>query len=454
VEVVLAVVVAMIYAAAASLNTILPPTESIVMSCRGLLVAFVLVSSAGPLRAGPLDSKGLAKAEFEASQATPAQLKQERQAVSNRGRQAVWELFQQGVQQQTYDVYLEWVLMAAEDEAALAEGKPDAELRLRLIGWQAARVLERINDTKLTAGVTRKADAETSRADRLTAEIALLRARASHPAPDLLGAVPPSQIDPLHSPDETWAALNEADLKALVRSRHESAAAAALLFQELYRHGVHTITLHTVMAAVSRLLEAESSLAGGANADSLGHALRSARVLQQTESNKLTAGVTRYADEKTLEAYCLKLEMELARAEPVRKPTELRDGFWSRYHPLERGAAAHREPPDGDVNRLAARRVAAAREACEARLELFRKGVQQVTLDVTLASSDEWLAADLAAARTPADRRAARERHWQRCLFLEEVVGGMLIAGVNHQVKLALARRARLTAQIDLAENK
>ncbi len=401
-----------------------------------------------PLRVDPLGSKETARAAFEASEATPEQLKKACLEASRRALAAETAVYERGVQQATLNRVLYWRVVVAADEAAL-DDTPERELHFRLVHWQVAWVAKQIAETKLVAATVRNPERLLAREARLEAERSLVETRSRHDRPDeAAGDALPDYLDS-RDVARAQAALADADPGDLARERVKAAREAVRLLFQLERAGVGRVDDRY---ALIRLLAAERAAAEdeAAEAAVLERHWRWARAAELAEDRH--NAVSPFLPTADMQAYRLGLEIELARRQAPREKSD--DAFclpfWSSHHPLDDSAAVIREAPSGDVRALARARAEAVRQTYLARFGSFLAG-RGVSDDELLELSGNLLEAERAASDDEAARRAALWRHWARCLYFEEVVASKLVERTTRSLRLANPRRARLTAEIELA---
>ncbi len=122
----------------------------------------------------------------------------------------------------------------------------------------------------------------------------------------------------------------------------------------------------------------------------------------------------------------------------------------SQANPLDRKerAQARFEAAHANVRELEQAKLEAARGEVEARLKEFLAG--RGTLDILLGTSQDWLEAQRAVLREPANQLAALERHWMLAKQIDHVNQVRYLAGRIPIQDYLQSRHDRLEAQIQV----
>jgi hypothetical protein len=421
----------------------------------------------------PLEARELARAKFEASQATAKDLGRVRLEAAWEELRERMERYREG--KDTLDIGLGAAKRLLDAELAVAATRADriaAHERYR----RHALELEKLSMLKQAVGREAVADVAQARSRRLTAEMPLVRVTLT-----TAGNLPREEWGwPLQPVEEPWPEfglvtylvlgaagevltvpqakfeVTRAALPDLARALREAALEEYQARYERYRAGKDTLDI--VLYAARRLLEADLPVAA-TKGERVAAYERYWLLTQQLELlSRLKQEVGREAAADVAQARSRRLaaEMDLVRAmagarhlprEDMAWPLGLPDVEWREVRELARTKF---EATQATLPDLARARREAALEEYQAREKRYQAG--QDPLDLVLDAAGRLLEADLAIASTKAERIAAHERHGLRLRHLEGLTRRNQEAGREVIADLAQARSVRLAAEMALAE--
>jgi hypothetical protein len=115
-------------------------------------------------------------------------------------------------------------------------------------------------------------------------------------------------------------------------------------------------------------------------------------------------------------------------------------------------AKAKFDAEHADVRQLKQTRLDVAKKGFDAQEQEFLAG--RGTLELAMSWSERLLIAQLAVLEKPAERKAARERHWTRLRTIEEAMKQRFDAGRVTLQDYLSAKYNRLGAEIEMAEER
>jgi hypothetical protein len=404
----------------------------------------------------PLDHKDLARARFNAEQATTEELAREVAAVTREMALARLQEFLAG--SGTLDSFLETIARAA--MANLAFSKTEAETaRAQALHWMFAWNAEVINRGRFEAGKLSRADYAQTRWARLEAEQAWKdKGRLGGLFAPLMPVLDDVLNDVVHGVPV---------FKELAKARFEAARTppgeVALARQEAARE-----------ALTERMKE---FLDGRGSLIILLKACQQAGDAERALSKDQTALAKSWASEWS---YLMLMEL-VNRARYEAGKITAADFFETRYERLDAerrwpdksrltGVLSHpagvREDEVSGMRDLAKARFAAARrpelvagDQLESVQEMMHDRLQEFisgrgTLDLFLDCSRYLLTVELALSRDKADRLKALQRHWGQMYEAEKVNQGRYEAGKINIADFLDTKRARLEAEIALQRER
>lgn len=149
---------------------------------------------------------------------------------------------------------------------------------------------------------------------------------------------------------------------------------------------------------------------------------------------------------RMLAALCLMLSAALAVAQPLPGSEVASEDPLDR---MRRMAAARSEAEHAEAKDLAAQKVAAAQVAFESRFNEYLAG--RGTLDWVLEAANHWLDAASAASGSPQAEALVAEKRWEAAWAAQVITEARVAAWAKGTGDLALARRARLDAELSWA---
>ena len=439
----------------------------------------------GPYDAVPpaIAAREQAKAAFESSQATPRDLARARLDAARQQLRERYVSYRLGAQFASSDDLRE----AAERtlRAALARSENPAERRAAFAGYcSVLREAERIVAARYSFGRAGLADYAFAACIRLKGERRLAEsgARLEEPilVPDEWTLWRPIPLDfglfdsiteDTARAREKLATVSTPRLE-LAQERLEAARTAFRDRAERYRRGWEDASLYLLLKSYEQLLEAELALFDKPF-DRLAALARNwlhVWTAEQIVEAKYRVGRVSLADFMHAKVERLDAEIKLveARAQqtlsgPVPTtstslvPEANADYFAPHLVPdplrLTKEIAKRQfEASRATVRDLALARREAARLCQQERLEMYRAGAQEGTLDLLIEASRQLLEAEVAVLDDPAERVAACERYWELTRIAEDTVHAGYEFGRVSLADFMATRYDRLDAENRLAE--
>jgi hypothetical protein len=434
-----------------------------------LLVFLMLAPGVGlPARAqdddgGPLDAKDTARRLRQGQQAEPRSLTR---ALRDAARSA-YDVRFQGVLggTETPDRLLDELRRLLPAEWALADG-PAGRVAAWQRYWAGAREFEELTRERVEERVRgfSSADYWAARYERLMAEASLLEElrRAGQPLAGTFSGA-------LGDPDPGAAGLVARDAFRMSRAApRESARAAHDACEREYEVRIQRIAAGTdtpdVTLAILPRRYAAAQAAGAGPAELLATRealLQMAWYCEVLIAERNEAGVKMFTPADYYDALDRRVEAGVLVAEDRRQGGRtrplvggLQDVIGALDDPLDtkRLARAKSDAARADPRRLVEGRREALLAAFATRLQRIRAGTD--TPDVTIELSRRLLAVELKLAAGPAERRAARERHWARALEIEVLTADRVSAGIKAFTPADYyeAQYERLLAELQMAQ--
>jgi hypothetical protein len=428
-----------------------------------------------------------AKAALPASQATPRDLARAQLSAAREQLRESYVYYRIGARLATFDDLLE----AAERtlRAALALSEKPAERRAALAGYcSVLREAERIVGARYSLGRAGLADYAFAACMRLKGEMLLAGSGARPeeliPLPDewllLLSWSVPLDFDRSDSLAEDMARVREKFAAVstprleLARERLEAARASFRVRAENYRDGREDASLYLVVKSCEQLRDAELALLDKP-ADRLAALTRYwllAWMDEQILEAKYDVGRVSLASFMHVKTARLDAEIKLVEARAQQKlfdpiPTtstslipEANADYFAPHLVLDallltkEIAKRQFEVSRTTVRNLALARREAARACQQDRLEMYRAGAPEGTLDLLLEASRRLLEAELPVLDDPVERVAAGERYWELTRIAEGTVRTLYEVGRVSLAGFTGTRYERLDAEMRLAEER
>jgi hypothetical protein len=413
-----------------------------------------------------VDVKEWAKQRFEASQAAPHDLAKRRLEAARTEWQVCYWFYRVGESDHALDFLLDAADRVLRATLALSENAEQRQAALEAY-CSLVRGAERIVEAKYSVGRIGPADYAFTRQMRLRGELRLREAGARAEEPIEASW----QQDPLWVDD--WPGRTEKETHAkftavstprleLARARRD---AARWEFQERYdkyRAGAPDTTLDLLLEAAEHDTDAELVLCDKPS-ERVGVWSRRWEFAWEAErivTAKYRVGRASLADLMQTRADRLSAEIRLAetlgaanRSTPLLTPPTLleRDSSDARTETKEL-ARAQFEASQTSLRDLALARREAIRVQLQVRMDKYRAGAQDATLDLLLKAAKQNLDAELAVALARPERVAAHERLVEWTQLVEDIVRRKYEVGRVSRADYAQSQYECLDAEIRLRE--
>jgi hypothetical protein len=429
-----------------------------------------------------LGTKELAKARFEAEEATLRDLVHARRQAINVCFQIRKELYAAASNEPgtgapvTLNLLLETWAKLVETELAPSD-KPADQLAIRASHWLHTWETERITSVKNRSGRVSRSALMQARSARLTDEIRLLDLldAKERSAPFLLlpAFVEGAEIYGAEGTKEFAKAqfeVSRANRHDLATARRDALAVRFEELKELYATGANepgtsvTITLNLLLETGDQLVEAEFALSDKP-ADRL--AVRANRWLVAWRTEQITASqfcVARVSRAALMQARGARLSAEIKllemlagedRSEPVLIHLVFGGGEENNPYGVKERAKAQFEASQAKPHELALERRNTLKIPLSIRWELYRTGANEpggriAPLDLLTKTAAQLLEAELAVSENPGDRLAAYEKDWELKFLAERITRAQVFVGRVSHAAYERARFHRLDAEIQL----
>jgi hypothetical protein len=433
----------------------------------------------------PSLTKEIAKARFEADQATLDDLARSRRDAIATCFQIRYQLYRAGANEPgtgtpfTLNLVLESAAELMETELALSD-KPADRLAIRANHWLSAWETERITTRQWRAAKVSTSALMQARSARLATEIKLLETLDAKERSSLFLILPVFLDGGENYSAEgvkEWARAqfeaSQTRTRDLAKARRDALRGCSQERYELYRTGANepgtgtAITLNLIWKSYAEFMEAETALSDKPDAKLavranqwffawLTQCLTEAQ-FQVGKVSRTTLGQARSA-RLTEEIKLLEMLPDEKRSEPFLIVALVLDYEKPNRNEAKEQAKSQFEASQARTVDLAKDRLDALEMERRIRWELYRLGANEpgtgtpITLNLLRESEARLLEAELALSKKPNDRLAAYEKNWEAKFLGEIITEGHFRVGRLSRVALNRSRYDRLDAEIRLRE--